>query len=348
MTELLVMTSLNSSSKGKVSEAFLRSFSHDHKEPIRSILWQIDKINKIQIDNDDIVFKQILNNKEIDFKDYLNSIKVIIENLGDEISEFREKSKNRTIFYEEIIHFIQEIEDIYLSEYDKKVTDLSINFKELINQNFSKEFTKLRESSSRLKRRFQGTKDYARANGKLSFTQFGLHNEVNRVIKELEYLLENDEHKVQHKIRIEGKAIVSADQLKIAQIFQNLIENSVRYAKKSIPRTITIDVDIHPYKGNSLPSNVIARDELTEKIQPESDYVYITLADDGRGIHGDDIPRIFNLYYRGANTSGNPNEVGTGTGLAIVKTIIDAHGGFIWVDSEVDSGTTFHILLPSG
>lgn len=69
----------------------------------------------------------------------------------------------------------------------------------------------------------------------------------------------------------------------------------------------------------------------------------IAVSDNGIGIPEDEIERIFEPYYRGKNIS---NEEGKGTGLSFVKKVIDMHGGRILVQSEINKGSTFSILLP--
>ncbi|MNC73359.1 Sporulation kinase E [compost metagenome] len=72
--------------------------------------------------------------------------------------------------------------------------------------------------------------------------------------------------------------------------------------------------------------------------------MHITISDDGTGMDEDTLNNLFQKYYRGAK-DGSP-KLGTGLGMAIVKSLILAHGGFLTVDSEVSKGTAFHICLP--
>ena len=70
----------------------------------------------------------------------------------------------------------------------------------------------------------------------------------------------------------------------------------------------------------------------------------ITVADTGVGIPPEDLPRVFDRFFRG---SGTPQSApGTGLGLAIVKRIVEAHGGTIEVDSRAGHGSTFRVVLP--
>ena len=83
---------------------------------------------------------------------------------------------------------------------------------------------------------------------------------------------------------------------------------------------------------------------VTVSAVTHEDEVLMTVRDTGSGIPADQLPRIFERYYtrrRGANKSGS------GLGLAIARGIIEAHGGRIFVESEVGVGTTFFIALPA-
>ena len=76
------------------------------------------------------------------------------------------------------------------------------------------------------------------------------------------------------------------------------------------------------------------------------DCISIKVADSGRGIHNEDLPYIFDLFYRGQGVSRS-NKPGIGMGLSIVKEIVEVHNGRILMSSEIDSGTTFNVLLPA-
>ena len=69
----------------------------------------------------------------------------------------------------------------------------------------------------------------------------------------------------------------------------------------------------------------------------------ISLSDTGMGIPREDLPRIFDPFYRGTNSR---REQGFGLGLTTVKSIIEGHGWLITVVSEVGAGTTFTIRMP--
>ena len=109
----------------------------------------------------------------------------------------------------------------------------------------------------------------------------------------------------------------NADSKRLTQVVNNLISNASKYAPDSI---------------------------LTIKAKAEGDQVHITFHDTGPGIPADHIKNIFKRFYRVPERSAGVR--GTGLGLYICKQIIETHKGEIWVESEIDHGTTFHILLP--
>lgn len=108
------------------------------------------------------------------------------------------------------------------------------------------------------------------------------------------------------------------DHNKIIQLITNLLSNAIKFT---------------PPGG-----------KITLAVQPQNDEVIITVSDTGMGIPKEDLPRIFQRFYR-VRRPGREIQ-GTGLGLSIIAKIIINHSGRIMVDSEPDKGTTFTIYLP--
>jgi two-component system phosphate regulon sensor histidine kinase PhoR len=85
--------------------------------------------------------------------------------------------------------------------------------------------------------------------------------------------------------------------------------------------------------------------EIRVRVAPKEKEVVITIADNGPGIHKHEQRQIFEKFYRVLDPA-NPNVEGTGLGLSIVAHIVRAHGGAIYVESDVGKGAAFHIHLP--
>jgi len=128
---------------------------------------------------------------------------------------------------------------------------------------------------------------------------------------------------VDMKIIKNEKVIIFGDMLRIGQLIFNLIDNSIKYTVKG------------------------GRIEIS--LEHEDGWAIITVLDTGIGIAKEDIPYIFDRFYRidKARTSASVGgEGGVGLGLSICKEIVDAHEGRIEVRSEVGKGSTFKVYLP--
>jgi len=112
---------------------------------------------------------------------------------------------------------------------------------------------------------------------------------------------------------------VQADPKSIEEIFNNLITNAINYSTASGQVAVTA--------------------------QCLGEYMEIKVADTGVGIPPEELPKIFDKFYRVKHPKTR-QVLGTGLGLAIVKGIVEAHHGTIDVESVPDRGTTFRILLP--
>ncbi|MDV2583368.1 ATP-binding protein [Alkalibacillus haloalkaliphilus] len=112
------------------------------------------------------------------------------------------------------------------------------------------------------------------------------------------------------------------DRDRMDQVFSNLISNAAKYTPAT-DGEIAVDAHVH----------------LDER------HIVIEITDNGTGIDQEDLPYIFDRFYKQANSSRyNPH--GTGLGLAIAKEIVESHKGVISVESDQNVGTTFLIKLP--
>ena len=84
---------------------------------------------------------------------------------------------------------------------------------------------------------------------------------------------------------------------------------------------------------------------VTIRLESSERNAILTIQDNGIGISADDLPHIFDRFYR-VQADRSRNTGGTGLGLAIVRAIVQAHHGSIQVDSQLDLGSTFTVNLP--
>jgi PAS domain S-box-containing protein len=121
----------------------------------------------------------------------------------------------------------------------------------------------------------------------------------------------------------EKNVTVDGDAALLRRAVTNLIENAIKYT----------------------PDGGAVSVELSARTNGEGNQAMISIADTGYGIAPEDQVRLFEKFYR-IKRSDTSDVKGTGLGLAIVKSVIERHGGKVWVESELDKGSTFYVSLP--
>jgi signal transduction histidine kinase len=129
---------------------------------------------------------------------------------------------------------------------------------------------------------------------------------------------------VRQGVTLEGSAAsgvdaVRMDAQRIGRVLSNLVGNSLRHTSEGGRITLTAE--------------------------RQNDSLFVSVKDTGEGIRPEDLPRVFDRFYRGEK-SRNRETGGSGLGLAIAKGIIEAHGGSIGVESQVGVGTTVWFKVP--
>jgi signal transduction histidine kinase len=114
---------------------------------------------------------------------------------------------------------------------------------------------------------------------------------------------------------------IDVDPDRMAQVLGNLVSNGLRYT----------------------PDGGLI---VLEAAAPSSNELQLTVGDNGTGIALEDLPHVFDRFYRG-DTSQQMDDGESGLGLAIAKSIVEMHGGIISVESELGNGTTFEISMPA-
>ncbi|WP_434686543.1 hybrid sensor histidine kinase/response regulator [Pseudanabaena minima] len=166
---------------------------------------------------------------------------------------------------------------------------------------------------------------------KLNLTKFDLLSFCSQLLRQMQrtfaqdYILNSFIYISSNNISIENPhlqnnlppLIVKMDEKLLRQILTNLLTNAIKYS----------------------PQNKIVDFQLTV----EKDQVIFIISDHGIGIPEEDLEHLFGAFHRGKNVGILP---GTGLGLSIVKNCIDIHDGSISVESQLDIGTKFTVILP--
>jgi len=114
---------------------------------------------------------------------------------------------------------------------------------------------------------------------------------------------------------------ISADRTRLQEALYNLLDNAVKYSRE--------------------------HGEIRLSARRRDGEMVLAVSDDGIGIATEDLPRIFERFYRADKARSPDNVRGTGLGLAIVKHIAQLHGGRVEAESELERGTTIRVILPS-
>jgi len=151
-----------------------------------------------------------------------------------------------------------------------------------------------------------------------NFEDANLLLEVERVIKNNQYIFDNNEIIVENNI--DDKITVKADKLRLRAVLDNIISNAVKYTSDN---------------GNSITIDAKERDK----------YVVVSIKDKGIGLAKEHLDHIFDEFYKADSSRHDLDS--NGLGLSICKRIVEKHGGSIWAESPGDGqGTTVFFTIP--
>jgi len=112
---------------------------------------------------------------------------------------------------------------------------------------------------------------------------------------------------------------VKADASRLEQVLDNLLSNALKFSPEGGVVTVQVKPDL------------------------QAGVLEVTVSDTGPGIAPEDLPHIFERFYQG-RTKGK-HTAGSGLGLALVKKVVEAHGGRIWIESAKGKGVTVRFIL---
>jgi signal transduction histidine kinase len=155
----------------------------------------------------------------------------------------------------------------------------------------------------------------------LLYESCDLNELILSTIDDLRPLAEDRKHQVSYEPPSEPITII-ADSSRIGSVINNLLSNAIKFTDDGGKIGIEVNWD--------------------------DDTITVSVSDNGPGIPDDEVSRIFEHLFRGRVTVSDPNNPidGTGLGLALSKTVIEQHGGKIWVETAENEGSTFYFTLP--
>ncbi|MCP4693566.1 MAG: histidine kinase, partial [Desulfobacterales bacterium] len=152
----------------------------------------------------------------------------------------------------------------------------------------------------------------------LKFERIDLAQFIRDACSDVEELFR--EKGLELRVDIRDAPRVNGDKRSLRRLLYNLLTNAMRYT---------------PEGG-----------DVSATLRAEHDMAVISVIDTGIGVPTDELPLIFERFYR-VDKARSRSEGGSGLGLAICRHIVDIHGGAIEVESQVGKGSAFHVRLPS-
>lgn len=177
----------------------------------------------------------------------------------------------------------------------------------------------INESSVRMRELIDALLEYSRLGKTKSYTEVDITETIKNVQKDLSRFIVNSKA----KITVNNMPIITGSKIELRLLFQNLINNGIKFIAAGTTPQIQIT-----------SSKVTLNNTLFWQFE---------IKDNGIGISQDHQERIFAIFQR---LHSREDYDGTGIGLAHCKKIVEAHGGKIWLESELKKGSTFYFTIP--
>jgi len=178
---------------------------------------------------------------------------------------------------------------------------------------------RMQNAANRMSTLIEDLLAYSRVTSKAKpYSRVDLNETLAEVIDDLETRIE----RTHAKVTVGKLPVITADELQMRQLFQNLIGNALKFQRPDFPPEVTITGDVKPDDKNNF---------------------VITVADNGIGFDQKYVDRIFTVFQR---LHGRSQYEGSGIGLSICRKIVERHGGSIDAVSEPGNGAKFIVTLP--
>lgn len=191
---------------------------------------------------------------------------------------------------------------------------LNKTFKEEIKLNASELVENALKGAENMNHMIDDLLEYSRLEEAQNLEKIDLNDLIEEVKRNLRGLIETSAAEIIYSSLPE----IYGSKFQILRLFQNLIDNAIKYRKKEERPLIKIS-----YR------------------EKEKEWLF-SVSDNGKGIPSEELDNIFKLFYR---LEHNESASGTGIGLKICKKIVEIYGGDMWVESELDVGSTFYFTI---
>lgn len=201
---------------------------------------------------------------------------------------------------------------------------------------------KIVSAAGRMQQLIEDILDFSRLSNKdISFEKVNLNQVIDQVLLDMEVNITV----ANAKIHVGRLPVIDGNASQLGQLFQNLISNSIKFAKENVHPVISIHSET--VSGSQLPMEYLKGSQYSVLGNPRfwenERFCRIYVRDNGIGFDETYVDRIFTIFQR---LHGRSDYEGTGIGLAICKKVVDIHHGSITAESKSGEGSTFVILLP--
>ena len=201
----------------------------------------------------------------------------------------------------------------------KAFTQLALAEEDGCNENVKMYLSKINTQSDKLYKLIQQLLDVSKVEtGQLDFTleEVSMNNYIQETVSLISKSIPT--HMVQ--LQLAEDVVAAIDRLRLEQVFSNILVNAAKYSKEK--------TKIH----------------VSTTIPPNGGLLQISVRDEGIGMTEQNLRRVFEKFFRVEEIARSYS--GLGMGLYIASRIVSGHGGKIWIESKVDTGSTFHFTVP--
>jgi signal transduction histidine kinase/DNA-binding response OmpR family regulator/ligand-binding sensor domain-containing protein len=247
--------------------------------------------------------------------------KAIIEQQAEEL---RSLDKMKSRFFANISHELRTPLTLILSPINSMV-----NSEKLDNRNFTYAMM-IKQNAQRLLKRVNEILDLTKLEAKKMKLQpqpIKLYDYTKRLAVTFESFAQQQGQVLLFKYKLNKHLQILLDKDKFEHIFNNYLSNAIRYT----PKNGEIVVEL-------------TESQINKKNEPIEHRLLLKVQDTGQGISLDDLPKVFDRFFQAENTVNKAG--GTGIGLSISKEIAQLMNGKLWVESELQKGSTFYFEMP--
>lgn len=199
-----------------------------------------------------------------------------------------------------------------------------------LSENGKHDLKRTQDLAKRMQALIQDLLAYSRINRKKRKFE---NTDLNKIIGEVKDDLKEELNNKYAILEVTELCKIDIIPFQFSQLLHNLIDNALKFSNPTQPPHIIIKCEI----ANGIKFNNV-------KLSPQKKYCHISISDNGIGFKQEYSEKIFEIFHR---LHDETEYKGTGIGLAIVKKIVENHGGIITANSKLNKGATFDIYIPA-